>query len=276
MENQSQPDGYLVQPFGSSSSFEIATWNIEQFPKSGQNTVTTLTRLIKNFDIDLIAFQEINSQEYFKCLLDSLPQYEGFCSLYPEDNMKLGLVYKQDMISISNITQLFINDTYNFPRPPLYAYIRIKFNDVVAFDFSLINLHLKAYHDTTSIMKRKHAITALKEVIDTRLFTSRDHDIIILGDWNDELSDNEKENIFLPFLQDSLNYSFLIPEGDVQISYPAWQSRIDHILISNDVKFEYKNGTIQILQPDKEFEDYFNIISDHRPLAAKFYIFEER
>lgn len=268
------PSASLVQPFGTQSTFEMSTWNIEHFPKKGQESVTTLTRLIKELEIDLIAFQEIDNEEYFWIMLDSLPDYNGFCSSYPKDELKLGLIYNQNLISVSNLQQLFIDDTYNFPRPPLYAFIQIKKGNVIAFNFSLINIHLKAFHDSLSILRRKNAVSKLKHLIDIRLLTSSDKDVIILGDWNDDLSDEEDENIFSPFLTDSMNYSFLLPAENPQISYPAWQSRIDHILITNDVKTEYKNGLTEVLQPDTEFDGYFDIISDHRPVAAKFYIFE--
>jgi endonuclease/exonuclease/phosphatase family metal-dependent hydrolase len=273
LENEPSPKQRLVESFGGHSSFEIATWNIEQFPKSNYKTTTYLAQLIRDLDIDLIAFQEINDTDFFQILLDSLSGYEGICSRLPETYMKLGLIYKRDQISINLVQQLFIDDDYCFPRPPLYAYVQVKCNNQIMFDFSLINIHLKAYHDTTSIKRRKLAALKLKMIVEKRLFTSNDKDVIILGDWNDELADQPEDNIFLPFLEDSLTYTFLIPPYDQQISYPPWESRIDHILISNDVKAEYRNGTSQVIPLNTEFKDYSEFISDHLPVAARFYVY---
>jgi exonuclease III len=50
-------------------------------------------------------------------------------------------------------------------------------------------------------------------------------------------------------------------------SYPGWPSHIDHILVTNEL-FDLVDITLTIAF-DGCFEDYFEIISDHRPVMIK-------
>ena len=67
----------LIEPFGSENSFDIATWNIEHFPKNQDFTVPYLFQIIHDIDIDLIAVQEIDDKNLFMRLIDSLDGYQG-------------------------------------------------------------------------------------------------------------------------------------------------------------------------------------------------------
>jgi hypothetical protein len=58
-------------------------------------------------------------------------------------------------------------------------------------------------------------------------------------------------------------------------SYPWWPSHIDHILITNELFDELDNSSsvIQTIKIDEfmdgGFDDYYDNISDHRPVALK-------
>ncbi|MCK5034199.1 MAG: endonuclease/exonuclease/phosphatase family protein, partial [Calditrichia bacterium] len=134
----------LVQSYGSETTFDIATWNIEHFPIKGPTTISYVAQLIKDMDIDLLGLQEMDEATSFYRLLDSLPDYNGIVSDYPNDYLKLGIIYKKDIISISNVTQIFTNDWYAFPRPPIMAYVEVKNENNIKFNFTLFVLHLKA------------------------------------------------------------------------------------------------------------------------------------
>ena len=84
--------------FGTDSTFEILTWNIEWFPKNGQTTVDYVTDIIQALDADLFAIQEVDNTNMFDQMLDELTQYEG----YYESAWFAGLayIYKTDVIEI--------------------------------------------------------------------------------------------------------------------------------------------------------------------------------
>jgi endonuclease/exonuclease/phosphatase family metal-dependent hydrolase len=259
----------LVATVGTASSFDIATWNIENFPMKGPTTISYVAQLIKDLDIDLFGVEEIDDAASFYRLLDSLPDYNGVVSYYPTDYLKLGIIYKKDFISVSNVTQIFPND-YDFPRPPLVAYVQVKKENQVVFDFTIIVMHLKAFSDSTSEERRRRALEKLYSYINSNILNSADKDVIVLGDMNDEIDDPIGENVFQVFLDDTANYRFLTRSLIGQASYPGFNSLIDHLLISSDVLPEYGNGSIKIIDLDYQFSNYSTYVSDHRPVFAQF------
>jgi endonuclease/exonuclease/phosphatase family metal-dependent hydrolase len=263
----------IVNTYGSTESFDIATWNWKEFPLDSAQTLKYLAKMIRNMDIDLFGIQEIKEESFFFQLLDSLKDYYG--DLSSSDNyLKLGIIYKKDFISITNKKEIYLTDYDTMPRPPLSCYVEVKSNGLTVFDFSLVIIHLKAYGGEDNILKRKSACKKLKYFIDTQLLTSNDQDVIILGDWNDELNDVEDDNIFHIFLEDSLHYDILTKSLVNQFSYitsdSMYHSLLDHIVITADVKKEYGPGEIDVLYLDREFLNYTDYISDHRPVLARF------
>lgn len=264
----------LVNAVGTENKFDIATWNIENFPISGKTTIGYVSQLIKDLDIDLFGLQEMDNKTDFDTLLNRLgDDYSGVISNYPTDFLKLGIIYKKDFISITNVNQIFIGD-YDFPRPPLITYVEVKQQNLVVFDFTLIVNHLKAFGDSTSEGRRRRACAKLHEYINTNILNSADKDVILLGDLNDELDDEPyEENVFKVFLDDTANYKFLTYDLIGQASYPGFSSLIDHILITNDAQSEYGNGTTRIIDLDYQFSGYSTYVSDHRPVLAQFPVF---
>lgn len=264
----------LIEPFGSENSFDIATWNIEHFPKNQDLTAPYLFQIIRDIDIDLIAVQEIDDNTLFMRLIDSLDGYQGFVSQLPDYGQRLGIIYKSDIISISHPEQIFVHNEWAFPRPPLITYVVVKNKYKTAFDFILIILHLKAFIDKESEDRRREACQKLEEYISTYLLTGAEKDILIVGDFNDELDDPVEENIFNVFLDDSSNYECLtLPTKGIPTYIGNFESSVDHIFISGDTRDEYQGGYLQILKIDEMFSNYVDYVSDHRPVLARFFIF---
>jgi endonuclease/exonuclease/phosphatase family metal-dependent hydrolase len=263
----------LVKTYGSYDSFDLATWNLQQFPLDLDNTLKYLPEIIRDMDIDLFAIQEIKEESFFFQLLDSLEVYQGELSL-SDIYLKLGIIYKKDFISITNKKELFLTSYDTMPRPPLFCYAEVKRNGITVFDFSLIIIHLKAYGGEENILKRKAAVKKLKYFIDIQLLPSKDQDVIILGDWNDTLNAPEEDNIFNIFLEDSLHYEILTKSLMNRYSYigtdSTYNSLLDHIIITAGVKKEYGQGWIDVLYLDQEFPNYSDYISDHRPVLTRF------
>ncbi len=74
--------------FGDENSLDIATWNIEWFPKNNQITVNYVTDIITLLDLDVLAIQELDDTDMFEQMLDSLTAYTG----YYESNWFAGLL----------------------------------------------------------------------------------------------------------------------------------------------------------------------------------------
>lgn len=276
-DNQTSPPDstVLVTREGQADRLEIATWNIENFPKAGNQTINDVAQIIKDLDIDLIGVEEIASVRSFNELLNKLDGWQGVLSndTYGNGNyQKTGILYKTDFISVSAVKNIFENDGYAFPRPPLEAYVQIKDLEGVKFDFNMIVLHLKASGGSENEARRKEAIKYLTQYIKSEIAQGVDPDFVVLGDWNDVLTDPESTNVFLPMLNDPQTFLFLTAKLTNQFSYISntFKSLIDHIMITTDAQSEYGQGECKVLYLDQQYLSYPNNVSDHRPVMARF------
>ena len=105
--------------FGDDHTLDVATWNIEWFPKNGLNTVEYVTEIIEQLDIDVLAIQEVDNMYMFDQMLNSLPSYTG----YYESAWFAGLayIYKTEIIEINDIYEIYTTSPYwsAFPRSPM-------------------------------------------------------------------------------------------------------------------------------------------------------------
>ena len=264
--------------FGTEATLDIMTWNVEQFPKNGETTVTYVKDIIEALDVDIVALQEVNDITYFNQMVTSMNAYEG----YLESSFFAGLayIYKPDVIQINAIYEIFTTSEYwsYFPRSPMVMDLTYK-----GERFIVINNHFKCCGDGILDLndmgdeetRRFIASDFLKSYIDTNLPNDK---VIVLGDLNDSLTDDSQNNVFQNILDDP-QYAFAdlaIANGSsLDWSYPTWPSHLDHILITDELfsEFEQVDSDIQTLK----LEDYLSggwqvydaNISDHRPVALK-------
>jgi len=229
--------------FGTDETLDILTWNIENFPKVNYSTVDRLSELINSLDVDIIAFQEIESQFYFDDLKNKLEGWEGYRANSAAYELNLAFLYKSGL-SILEPYEIYENDSYSFPRSPLILEIEWNYERII-----IINNHLKAtisgYSDLENeenVLRRESGCILLKNYIDNNL---EFENVIVLGDYNDLLTDPLNtlnilnKNVFKEIILDSLNFEFI----DMNIalnsssywSYPTWPSHLDHILITNEL-----------------------------------------
>jgi len=268
--------------FGTDSTFEIVTWNIQNFPKLNMITADYVIQIIMAIDADVVALQEIESNSYFDYVVDELNEID---SIYIGDrfNSNLAYIYKSDVIDIDDIFEIYNSDDYNreFPRSPLVMQMHYNGNDI-----HVINNHLKAMGDGAMNLndpwdeetRRFDACNLLNEYIAANLVLSN---VFILGDLNDILTDEQSNNVFWVFISQPDSYIFTdmeIAEGSYSNwSYPGWPSHLDHILITNELfdEFALPSTVIQTLKIDNYLEggwdEYYDNVSDHRPVGLKLY-----
>lgn len=278
------PPGDLIQvtPFGEDNTLEIATWNLETFPKDDGDTIFDVKEIIRDLDIDIYAVQEISDDAAFWRLVDSLnaiapeDRYEGRLNDLASF-LKTGIIYKRAVVQVLADTHLFVGD-YDFAGRPPYA-LRLKAQkNLRAFDFTLIVIHLKAFDSSEDRRRRRNAIQKLNAYIDNQVLSGADPDFVVAGDWNDRLEDPPGSNVFGPFLDDTLHYRFLtLPLAGDPDEYSfiggSFRSLIDHILITASIDTLYPGHVTRVLKLDQEFNAYESEVSDHRPVASKFPVF---
>jgi len=253
--------------YGSLNSFDIITWNLENFPKSN-TTIDTLKTIIPELFVDIIALQEIESTLALNTLTQELG--DDWISYIAEENSSWGeLSYLVNMneVEISEPPYTILNqyEYYFAYRPPFVLNVI----DQVGNPYVIINVHYKCCDGSED--RRLQASIYLENYINT--YHNNDN-VIILGDFNDLLIDNP--NVFTPFLNQTNLYEFAdyyISQIDMidQWSFPGWPSDLDHILITNELFNEnYQSNTL--LVDDIYFNsiyNYDNYISDHRPVGIK-------
>ncbi len=262
--------------FGTDTTFEVVTWNIEWFPKNGQTTVNYVKQIIENLDIDLFAIQEIDDEDAFITMVDDMDGYEAF---YVPNYLSLAYIYNSNTLVINDAYEIYTSYWSAFPRPPLVIDLTFK-----GERFIVINNHFKCcgdgyldmYNNEDEEYRRFEASRLLIEYIN---FYFPDDRVVVVGDLNDILTDNTSNNVFQPFLDDSDNFEFAdmaIAEGsDENWSYPSWSSHLDHILITNEMFNEMDNdgSAIDVIKVDEYLSGgwitYDNNISDHRPVGIK-------
>lgn len=265
--------------FGTDTTFDVMTWNIEWFPKNGPVTVEYVTQIIDALDIDLLAIQEIDDIDAFEQVIAGLDAYAG----YLESSYFAGLayIYRTDVIQINDIYEIYTSNPYwsPFPRSPMVMDLNFMNERFIVFNnhYKCCGNGILNLSDTGDEETRRYiASNLLKDYIDEYF---PDENAILLGDLNDILSDTQENNVFQMFLDDSENYLFTdyeIAMDNASVwSYPTWPSHLDHILISNELfdEFETEGSVIQTIRLEEKISggwwEYDKNISDHRPVGLK-------
>ena len=263
--------------FGSDNSFEVVTWNIENFPKNEPATLQYVLAIIEAMDADIIAIQEIQNYP----VLDDLDTFLEDYTSYSQSLDRAGLVflYKHDAVQLNSAYELFTQapEWNNFPRFPMV--IEVTYANQ---DFVIINNHYKCCGNGLLDLddpwdqetRRYTANLLLKQYIDTNLPNDA---VFVVGDLNDILTDPEIHNVFTPFLNDPESYLFAdmdIAQGSVSNwSFPNWPSHLDHILITNELfeLYAMPGAGTQTIMVDSYlqggFNEYDQNVSDHRPVG---------
>lgn len=267
----------LVQAYGTDTTFELATWNLENFPiyngdiegAPDPEREEYFRQLFLSLKIDLMGVEEINYPQNLEKIFRSYDSLQVIIS--PENvSQRVGVIFNRQLFEIApgrTDTLLFEDENDYFPRAPLMVPLREIGSDFV---FQFIVVHLKASSDETSRLRRQQSIEMLYEYARNEVMNKNEH-LILVGDFNSD-ADNEsflretfmKDSLFAVLTVDSL-YS----RKSYYASYPFLSSLIDHIVISRNVLSRIHLLDVETLRLDDSLKDYLSKVSDHRPVAIK-------
>ena len=262
----------LLPDLNLDNGIEVVTWNIEFFPKQGQRTIDSVYNIITSLNADIYCLQEIHNINSFKNLAEDLIEYDYVIS-EDTDYLNLVVLYKKNNFVVRSQASLFIDSMYEFAsRPPLR--LEMTYTGENPIDFTLINMHLKCCND--GFTRRVQSSEILYEYLKNSVQLGYVNHIIV-GDWNDDISDSYSQNSFNIFLEDQDTFKFVTYENahsssNTYDSFPGFGngSFIDHIMISSDLFEEFENGDVQTLRLGDYISGYDEIISDHRPVVWRF------
>ncbi|MEM9459358.1 MAG: endonuclease/exonuclease/phosphatase family protein [Myxococcota bacterium] len=251
------------------SPLSMVSWNIEHFPLTDQ-TEDAVIELVEDLQPDLVGVQEIQDREAFEDLVDRLDDYEGLIGARGYFT-RVGILYRSSAVELLESEDLFVDDTYHFPRSALSADFDV-LGAAESTTLSFAVVHLKAFGDSQSVARRRGAVDLLRGWVDER----RDDDagqIVIVGDWNDRLTDDEEDNVFLPLTEDDARAQFLTMEAAEagESSYIPFPSLIDHIMVTDEIFDALDYQQTEVLYLDQTWSGtYEQTVSDHRPVQARF------
>lgn len=271
------PSTDSIPPYGTTETFEIMTWNIQNYPKTYDTTINLVARIIRELEIDIVALQEIESTSGFQTLLDELEDWAGIRSTvaHGADDLLVAYVYDPAVITVTNSYDIYTNNSNAFPRAPFV--LECSWNDE---SLIVINNHLKCCgngiieDDEWDEEKRRQVASESLQVFIEENFNSSK--VLLVGDLNDKINDPQYQNVFWNFISDPTHFEFIdmaIANGsNYWWSWGDGSSHLDHILISNELFSMVENVSTIRLQDyfDDGWDEYYDYISDHVPVAARF------
>ncbi len=259
----------LVPGAGSETTFELATWNIRNFPKS-ESTVRIVADLIASLDIDMIVMQEVEDTAAFDELVERLRGYEGLVSSHVYNGgtyQKIGYIYRSSLVSVSGAFLLFGQDGYEFPRPPLKLDVVVNGESTLAF--TSIGLHLKAGGGFEDRDRRQAAVLILEEYLRTTVNGSGNDRIVVVGDFNDTLGQGSE--VFAPITVASDRYTMRTTGNDQagDVSFVPSSVILDHVVTTSAFDDAFGMGTTIIPRLDMQMSGYGSDVSDHLPVIMR-------
>ena len=280
VEPSASPPPPLSLSFGTPQTFDLISWNIESFPKDENETPVYVTRVLQALAPDVVVIQEVWNAQHLARVAQQAGDYDvAIASNDPESGLAF-LVNPETVQILTEPRAIYVDQSYDFGyRGPVI--LRVRYRET---DLTLINLHYKCCGDNILTedwwdeeQRRLQANLLLKDYLDNAAPNAW---VIAAGDWNDELQDDPANNIFQPFLDDVDRYRFmdlaLAQSDDIRDwSFPWYPSHLDHILINAplfdaaaDPATHVETILVEDALPEGEW-DYYNYISDHRPVGVR-------
>lgn len=258
------------------NTITVATFNVEwlgdgiddQKPRTEED-YEKIARILSLTDADIISLQEVENEAAIQKICKYL---EGYSYFIAESGTKQNPAYLfNDSLEVRLIGEYApINVEPGRTRPGFFAYVRKK-----NFDFAMMNVHLKSTssYDNTPELKQKSYLLraqqakAIKIWTDSILTKTKEKDILITGDFND--NPHRKTNPTLMSLTEDKELYFTT--ADLKSCKNNKWDGIDQIVTSISAKKRIVPNSLhqidfyQILKK-KEAES----ISDHCPVVISF------
>ncbi|NUO48340.1 MAG: hypothetical protein HOV80_05735, partial [Polyangiaceae bacterium] len=244
----------------------VMTWNLEHFPKTSA-AVGAAQTIIGSKQPDIIGLQELNadSDAGFEQLLAAVPGYDGYQAFYGDGFVRVGVLFRTDRVILEDVRMKFNEDDYAFPRPMLAARVRSLENS--AYDFELGIVHLKAQLDDESAARRRAACVKIDTWIKEEQVAKADEDVVVIGDFNDKLTDPQQWNVFGPLLAPADGGFLTLPlEQAGGFTYIPFDSFIDHVHVRGAAL--HASSSAEVLPAEQMITGYETSVSDHRPVFA--------
>lgn len=277
-----------VPKIGIEKELEIANWNLEWFGKTSAGfgpsndalQQANVLNVIKRADIDLWAFCEVCSISAFDSMMQQLPNYNYKICNYTQEQ-KTAFIYKKNLFSFIDAQLLATQQPDSFSTRRFPFSIRLKLNKD-SFNLGLdtlqaIVLHLKANvgNDAEKLASYNSRIRSANW-LSMYLNQNKHKNIIILGDWNDDLDESIYNNLPSPFTQllNKNDYKFLSKKltQNNEGTTTSFPNTIDHQLSTQYLASHWETDSCKRLKLEPYVANYSTTTSDHYPVYSRYNI----
>lgn len=262
----------------------VGTWNLHNFSDYGTDEwrLPDLVEYVGALDFDVLAVQELLPDEddpsatsAFEALLEGTGLVGAF-NPWRSFDTSVGIVVNPATTTVLSTETLFEDDSWAFPRPPMYARVAVEDTAGRTTEFGVVSLHLKAHGDDHE--RRRLACEALAAWAED----TEPRDLLLIGDLNDDPYDGpDQNNVFDgTLLNTEPDWRFLTaglpPES---VTSTGWYHVVDGVEIQGEFidhavargelleRFSSFEPTIHGL-PEDQFEQWRDDYSDHFPVTV--------
>jgi endonuclease/exonuclease/phosphatase family metal-dependent hydrolase len=266
------PRDSLVPAIGSDATFDLATWNIELFPKD-PSTAALAADLITSMRLDVIVVEEVTDEAAWRELEARLPEHDAVLSSHvysASEYQKLGVLYRRGLVEVGPLQLLFSGDTRPFPRPPIKLHVTVDDRVHAPLELDLVGVHLKAGVTADDRDRRREALIKLDTYLRAQVDGGGEDDVVVLGDFNEVVTDAAGQATLAPLLgaPDRYTWQTAAYAQSGGITYLGFGGRgLDHIVTTAGLATETAGAELTVPRLDRIFGGYEPLLSDHLPVA---------
>lgn len=236
-------------------------------PSDHERQYRAVLEVLSNTAPDIVALQEIASEDAFERLQRDLPQMAGVLSGYSWVQ-KTGLLWNAERFEL--VRARAITGLQDAGRPPLAVLLRSKARHT---ELLAIVIHAKADAEPSSYAQRVEFARGLKRQLDAQAQAAP---IALLGDFNDLLSSSLLPDAPSPYQEFVEDRAYAAPTRDLdrapehETSYATGAS-VDHIIVSAELADRASAADTNVLRDEllPHFPRFAQTVSDHFPVTLQ-------
>lgn len=288
--------------YAKNATLDVVNWNILWFgstaagqgPTNDDLAQANIKRVMDSLDADIYAFSEVVDINRFKTLIESSAGYGYIVSDYCSNaantssgsyapGQKIAFAYRKSMIT--NVTARGLlksstaaNSNWASGRVPFLLQADVV-NGTATKKMNFILVHGKSGSTASDHLRRKDGAKELKDTLDASFNAAN---VIILGDYNDDLDSTISEGVnpaltsYDDIVKDSTDADryksvSMILSNTGHNSLIGYSDFIDHVIISNELEADYINGSVRLIREVNDWiTNYATTTADHMPVVSRY------
>lgn len=288
--------------YAKSATLDVVNWNILWFgstaagqgPTNDDLAQANIKRVMDSLDADIYAFSEVVDVNRFKTLIESSSGYGYIVSDYCSNaantssgsyatGQKIAFAYRKSMITNATARGLMksstaANSNWASGRVPFLLQADVV-NGTATKKMNFILVHGKSGSTASDHVRRKDGAKELKDTLDASFNAAN---VIILGDYNDDLDSTISEGVnpaltsYDDIVKDSTDADryksvSMILSNTGHNSLIGYSDFIDHVIISNELEADYINGSVRLIREVNDWiANYATTTADHMPVMSRY------